>query len=269
MKNSESKSITSEIRPALFLDTNALRHMFSYLRYAKILNLPPYEEKNWAEVKKALHSKLPEGFVNDIMKGAKTLAYLQRQTKDHETAVYTSRFAKSEILCSSLEGLAHARFAQEGIIYRMRQRRRTLSELVSMYLEASDSDVVVNEWNEMLSLLEDEGEIDVELVEDNTNFKQIAAIAEFLQSKVFIDVLDSWMYGCALAVQAEQIVTFDIYFRTLVNKLNNPSGEINWSNLKNEMLAYLQGLFGGTDTTIEISLPRVEDLPNDVPRVWR
>jgi len=269
---SKSESIAPQeqiTRPTLFLDTNALHYMFSYLRYAKELDLPPYRERGPDEIKNTLRSKLPKGIVVHVMKGATTLAFVQKQTQDQDAAAYTSRFAKSEILCGSFEGLAHARLAQEGIIYRMRQRLGTISELVSMYLEASDSKNVVREWDEMLSLLEKKDRIIVEFAEDNADFRQIAQISEFLQSKVFVDVLDSWMYGCALAVQADQMITFDGYFRKVINKLANPSGDQDWENLRNEMFEHLQELFGGVDTEIGISLPHAEDLPRDMPKVWR
>jgi len=275
MRALKSESIVSQeqiTRPTLFLDTNALHYMFSYLRYAKILRLPPYENKSWSEVKEILGSKFPEGIVNCILKGAKTLSLLQRQTQEQDAAIYASRFAKSEILCGSLEGLAHARLAREGTIYRMRQRLETLSELVSMYLEATDSENVVREWDEMLSLLEDKDRIIIEFAENDANFRQIADIAEFLQSKVFVDVLDSWMYGCAFAIQADQVITFDGYFRKIINKLANPSGDEDWENLKNEMFDRLQGLFGVVNTEIGISFPyspKPKKLPKEVPRVWR
>jgi len=259
-------------RPTLFLDTNALHYMFSYLRYAKDLGLPPYKEKNWDEAKEALRNKLPRKITDNIMNGAKTLAFLQKQTQEQEAAIYTSRFAKSEILCGSFEGLAHARLAREGTIYRMRQPLETLSELVSMYLEASDSENVVREWDEMLSLLEEKDRIIIEFAENDTNFRQIADIAEFLQSKVFVDVLDSWMYGCAFAIQADQVITFDHYFRKIINKLANPSGDEDWENLKNEMFDRLQGLFGVVDVEIGISFPyspRPNKLPKEVPTAWR
>jgi len=278
MRDLKSESIVSLEQitsPTLFLDTNALHYMFSYLRYAKDLGLPPYKEKNWDEVKEALRNKLPRKIADYIMNGAKTLAFLQKQTQEQEAAIYTSRFAKSEILCGSLEGLAHARFAREGAIYRMRQRLGTLSELVSMYLEASDSEVVIKEWDKMLSLLKEQGRVPIELTENDTNFKQIADISEFLQSRVFIDVLDSWMYGCALAVGAEQIITFDSYFKKLINKLDNPSGDEDWKIVKEELLYRLQMVLDRVDVKtsdvnaeIEIPLPSVKDLPRDVPKLW-
>jgi len=271
MKVLKDKNIVSQeqiTRPTLFLDTNALHYMFSYLRYAKELDLPPYRKRGQNEIRNTLRTKLPKGIVNHVMKGATTLAFIQKQTQDQDAAVYTSRFAKSEILYGSLEGLAHARLAREGTIYRMRQRLGTLSELVSMYLETSDSENVVREWDEMLSLLERKDKISIEFAEEDINFRQIADIAEFLQSKVFIDVLDSWMYGCALVLQAEQIITFDNYFKKLINKLVTPSGDPDWKNLKNDMLNLLRMSFGSIEARIEISLPNAEKLPEDVPRVW-
>jgi len=256
-------------RPTLFLDTNALHYMFSYLRYAKKLDLPPYRKRRCGEIKETLRSKMPKGIVKYFMNGAKTLAFLQKQTQDEDAAVYTSHFTKSEILCGSLEGIVHVRLAQEGIIYRMRQRLRTISELVSMYLEASDYEDVVREWDEMISLLEEKDRIIINFAEDDDNFRQIANISEFLQSKIFMDVLDSWMYSCALVVQADQIITFDEYFRKVINNLANPSEDEDWKNLRSEMFHHLQELFGGIDTKIGISLPDAKDLPRDVPKVWR
>ena len=253
-----------EFRPAIFLDTNALHYMSSYLQWAKNENLPPFQQGvNFEQARNVLRKHMPEGIADMLLKGAKTLSFLQKKVDQHEAAIYTSRFAKAEVIFGVLEGQAHARMAREGLPYRMRQRTGVLSELVSMFLELQDYRQVTGEWDNFLNSLEDKGGITVLYVENEEDFSQIAELAEFLQSRIFMDVVDSWMYACALAIQSERIITFDRYFRRVINELHNPPRDTDWSQLQNELQNLLRAKLSGEPT-----LPKVENLPRSLPKPW-
>ncbi len=253
-----------QFRPTLFLDTNALYYMSSYLRWTQKENLPPYQSgKTFEQVRNTLRQYMPRDIANWLLNGVKTLAYLQQKVNDHDAAIYTSRFAKAEVIYGVLEGQAHARLAREGLPYRMRQRAGVLSELVSMYLEPVDYQQVVGEWDNFLNLLEDKGDIVVLYVEDKEDFSRIAEVAEFLQSRIFMDVIDSWMYACALVMQAEKIITFDGYFKRVINRLHNPQGEPDWQQLQGDLQTMLAARFLGEPT-----LPEVRSLPQALPDPW-
>jgi len=253
-----------EFRPAIFLDTNALHYMSSYLQWAKNENLPPFQGGvDFEQARNVLRKHMPEGIADMLLNGAKTLSFLQKQVDQHEAAIYTSRFAKAEVIFGVLEGQAHARMAREGLPYRMRQRTGVLSELVSMFLELQDYRQVIGEWDNFLNSLEDKGGITVLYVENEEDFSQIAELAEFLQSRIFMDVVDSWMYACALVIQPERIITFDRYFRRVISGLYNPQGSADWQQLQNELQNLLRAKLSGEPT-----LPKAEDIPRSLPEPW-
>ncbi len=253
-----------EFRPTIFLDTNALHYMSSYLRWAEKENWPPFQGGVTLEqVRSVLRQHMPKSIANDILKGTKTLAYLQQQVDEQDAAIYTSQFAKAEVIYGVLEGQAHARMAREGLPYRMRQRASVLSELVSMYLDSQDYQQVTKEWDDLLNTLKKKGNITVLYVEEEENFSVIAEVVEFLQSRIFMDVIDSWMYACALVMQAERIVTFDRYFRHVINMLHNPQNELDWQQLQKDLQEMLKERLPGEPT-----LPKVEDLPQTLPKPW-
>ncbi len=251
-------------RPTIFLDTNALHYMSSYLRWAQRKNLPPFQSGvTFEQVRNTLRQHMPKSIADLLLHGAKTLAFLQQQVNDQDAAIYTSRFAKAEVIYGVLEGQAHARLAREGLPYRMRQRMGVLSELVSMYLDSQDYQQVVGEWDDFLDRLKNNGHITVSYVEDEEDFSRIAEVAEFLQSRIFMDVVDSWMYACALVMQAEEIITFDGYFKRVINRLHNPQGDPDWQLLQGNLQKMLAARFPGVPT-----LPEVKRLPQTLPDPW-
>lgn len=204
------------------------------------------------------------------MNGCRTLAFLQQRASEegNGAAIFTSRLSRAELLHGILDGQAHARLAREGLSYRMRQHIRTLSELVSMYLPREDYEKLIQELDELFTTLEHRGGIPIELAEDVVDFSSIATFSEFLQSNVFLDVLDCWMYGCAIAVQADQIVTFDAYFRQVIDRIHNPQGEADWQQVHDRIREKLKRLFPVETPPITLSLPRGQDLPREVPKFW-
>jgi len=257
-----------EFSPVIFLDTNALHYISSYLRHAQEMNLPPYGEKQtYGEVVNLLREHLPKALVDGVMNGGKTLAFLQIQVRDHEAQIYISRFTKAEVLHGIFDGQAHARLARERMPYRMRQHLRTLGELVSMYLESKDYENLAKEFDYLLENLNKNGHISIRFVEDDGNFSVIADLADFIQSRVFIDVLDAWIYACAIAVQADYLITFDNYLKNVVNKIYNPGNDRDWQEIRYNIYYKLNDVFG-VKTTISPSLPLVEKLDEMVPIPW-
>lgn len=257
-------------QPTCFLDTNPLQYMNSYLRHAKTLNLPPYgkKQKTYEEIYAKLREKLPKGIASFVMNGAKTLAYLQNQSQNNGISLYTSRLSKAEVLFGILDGQGHFRLAQEGISYRMRQRLRDMSELVSIYLPKKDFNKLRRELDNLFETLERKNNIHIEFVEESvTDFSYIVTFSEYLQSNVFLDVLDCWMFGCAVAIQADHILTFDGYFRQVINKIDNPQGDLDWIKVRRAAIREMKKLFP-VKTGIQLSLPMVEKLPKEAPHSW-
>lgn len=260
------------IRPTVFLDTNALHNMSTYLQNAKRYGLPPYTEKpmEYEQVKAELRKYLPRGITDSLMNGCKVVAYLESQTLDGDlngVVVYASHFSKLEVIYGVLEGQAHAQMALAGIPYRMRQRQKDMSKLVSMYLGREDYERVVSELDEVLQEVVNKAGVRINFVEDENNYPIIVALAGLLQSNVFLDVIDCWMYGCALAVQADYILTFDEYFAKVVNYIHNPLGDSDWLQIQEAVRDELTRLFP-VPTEVHISFPEVRKPPKQTPRPW-
>lgn len=260
------------IRCTIFLDTNSLQYMASYLRLAKKLKLPPYDgvEMGFTEVRGRLRKRLPRGIAQAVMNGCSTLAYLQERTRDPEVgaAVYTSRLCLAELLHGVLDGQAHARLVRQGLSYRMRQRARDLGELISMYLRPRDFKEVRLEVDKMLQKLGDIDGIMIDFAEDHPdNISRVLEFCDVLQCLVFLDVLDCWMYACAATVQADEFVTFDGHLRKAVNLIHNPQNDPGWKHVRSELLKALRRL-NPVGTPVDFILPQSRDIPNQVPRLW-
>ena len=136
-----------------------------------------------------------------------------------------------------------------------------------MYLESEDYEKVMREWDNFLNLLEEKGRIVISYAEDESIiFHQIFVLAEFILSRIFIDVMDSWMYACALVMNAEMLITFDDYFRGLVDKLHNPQCKHNWLKLQNELKAELSKWLPGQPSLPKAVFPG--SLPKQLPEPW-
>lgn len=264
----------SLIRPTVFLDTNALHYMSTYLLNARRHELPPYAggPMDYDDVEAVLKEHLPKRIVECLMNGCKTLAYLESLSENESEAaeVYTSRLSKLEVLYGVLDGQAHAQMARAGgIPYRMRQRDSNLSELVSMYLETEDYETLAAELDNMFFELQCRTGIRISFAEQDKDIPTIIEFAELLQRHVFLDVVDCWMYGCAITVQADQILTYDRYFRKVVTCICDPKGRggENWLRLQQAIRGELVRL-SGVSTAIQLSLPKVPGIPRQVPRPW-
>lgn len=203
------------------------------------------------------------------MKGARTIAYLQGMTSPSgdEAFIRTSRLARAEMLYGILDGKAHARMARAGIPYRMRQRLSVLSELVRSRLTQEDYCRAYDDIGFSFSQIEQLLNASMLYVEDQYDISQIVTLLEFMLSHVFIDVLDAWMYSCALVIQANYVITFDRYFNDLIHRMHNPGGapkseRRDWRKLQRDLTNALRDTIGLTQPV----LPQVPDtMPSDVP----
>lgn len=259
-------------RPAVFLDTNALQYINSYLRNAQCYELAPFSnaEMTYDDIRTELCKHMPKAIAGLLMNGCKTAAFLQERAgveDDSGIVVYTSRLSKAEMMFGILDGQAHARLAQEGISYRMRQRLRDLSELVSMRLQRKDFESLSREVDDLLEMLIVHTGVSIDFAEDDGEIAVIARLSELMQSSVFLEVLDCWMYGCALAMQAERLITFDRYFSHVANFINNPQGDEDWQQVHDQICDELKSLFP-VPTAVPLSLPAVQGLPNHAPGPW-
>ena len=201
------------------------------------------------------------------MKGCQSLAFIQNKAARNEKGeigaqIFTSRLSKVEMLNGALDGKAHILMAQQGIPYRMRQRLSNLSDMISMRLQQTDIDEVVNNMNNIFELLADQDNAIIDFVEDKHQADSISRLAEFLSSYIYLDVIDIWMYSCALTIQAEQIICFDDYFYHVINNLHN--GVDKWADVRKEIGKFIKQIYGWN----KVVFPKSSPLPKNVPYQW-
>jgi predicted nucleic acid-binding protein len=259
------------ITPIIFLDTNVLIYLSSYLKKAEELSLPPFTQNlmNFEEIQTELKKILPDSIVDYYLNGCKSLSYLQSKAKRLEDGninvqILTSRLSKVEMYNGALDGKAHILMAQQGIPYIMRQRASNLSDLISMRLQINDIDDVVTKLNSVFTLLFENDNVIIDYVENDHQTDRIASLAEFLSTHFYLDVIDIWIYACALSIQADQIITFDNYFFRVINNVSNTCNGEKWVSLRKEITKYVKQLYGWE----KVNYPISSKLPKDVPQNW-
>jgi hypothetical protein len=235
--------------PSLFLDTNAIHNVTSYLIQARKLKLPPYHpEPDIESVKGKLRKKVPKNMADLLVQGLRILVHLQSQSENLGAQIFTSRLAFSEMWYGRLDGQAHIRMSLEGIPYRQRQRQGDFSELVMAYLTQKDYDLVEKELDSLLQGLKKEFGLTILFVEDNgsPDFREISLLALEIQKRTFLDVIDCTLYACSLAVRATEFITSDGHLFTVINQIKKP-GDIQdlnervlWENVQRDILAKLK-----------------------------
>ncbi|MHB0875204.1 MAG: hypothetical protein ACYC5O_04060 [Anaerolineae bacterium] len=257
----------------LFLDSNALIYMSCYLRLARVRSITPFCDAamDMHAVRECLRPGIPDGIADGLSRGCNTLAYVQRlahssQDRRSIPAVYVSRLGRLEMLSGVLDGMAHTQMARECIPYRLRQRAREAGELVRMHLQQSDYDAVVAEMAALFGLIEDKCGVTIQYPEDS-NQRDIAELAEFLQGTVFLDVVDCWIYSGAMVMQADELVTFDSAFASVVNQIRSGGDDSRWRSMRREVLKRLRSALMQPASGRPV-LPSAPKLPKDVPVPW-
>lgn len=259
---------TGELRSTVFLDTNALIYIWSYLIKAKELHLPPYSEDviDYAKISSIFNGTYPHSITGNYMKGCRCLSFLQKNCSRVEGEIsiqlYTSRLSRVEMLNGALDGKAHILMAQQGVPYRMRQRITDLSDLISMRLRHEDVDEVVNSINEVFELIESHDNIIVDFVENDHLTDNIAKLAEFLSSRFYLDVIDIWMYACAITIQSDKILSFDGYFNSVINHIY--ANDEQWAEVRQEITEFVKKQWGWDQMIYPVS----SKIPDEVPHLW-
>jgi len=216
----------NDFSPTIFLDSNALHNILSYLIQARQRDLFPYNKPADLEtIRQNLRKDLPQSMANLLIAGLKLLAYLQYQSEQEQAQVFTSRFSIAEMWYGRLEGQAHYRMALSGIPFRHRQRQSDKSALAMSKLTQGDFLQVAKELDNITQSLSDEFGINVQLIEDNNdpNPRDVAQLALELQRRTFLDVIDCYLFAGALSVLATEFVTSDAHLQHVINKLKNPT----------------------------------------------
>lgn len=216
---------TDTIRPGIFVDTNALHFVRAYLDVAREHHLVPYGPQSlWSEVKEQL---IATGFLrnqrDNLRRGFTALAFLQQKAQE-EDHIFVSQISLAEIVHGLVEGRAHIRMAEAGVPYRMRQRASDLSRLVRSWMSAPDYDQVRQDTEALLPELERLLGTSIWRAGQDRTTREVLSLLQVILGHVYFDVIDSWLYAETLIEQAQQLLTFDGYFRETINRIHNPSG---------------------------------------------
>lgn len=266
--------------PSLFLDTNSIHNLTSYLIKARKLKLPPYHPAADIEsVKAKLRKKAPDSIVNHLVHGLLLLAHMQSQSENFSAQIFTSRLAFAEMWNGRLDGQAHIRMSLEGIPYRQRQRQGDFSDLVMAYLTQKDFNLVEKELDSLLQGLQKDFGITISFVEDNgaSNFREISLLSLEIQKRTFLDIIDCTLYACSLAVRATEFITSDGHLFKVINQIKKP-GDIQdlnervlWENAQRDILAKLRILHLDEGINVDdlVQPVRPRSLKEDITQLHR
>jgi hypothetical protein len=266
--------------PSIFLDTNAIHNVTSYLIQARKLKLPPYQpEADIKNVREKLRKKLPKNMADLLVNGLCILVYLQSQSENFSAQIFTSRFAFSEMWYGRLDGQAHIRMSLEGVPYRQRQRQGDISELVMANLTQKDYELVEKELDSLLQGLKREFGITISFVEDigSPDFREISLLSLEIQKRTFLDVIDCTLYACSLAVRATEFITSDGHLFKVINQIRKPGDiedlneRILWENVQRDILAELKILHLDDGITVDdlVKPTRPNSLGDNISQLHR
>lgn len=261
---------SSLTRRTIFLDTNALISLASYLLIAKQQSLPPYAvTTSYDQLRRQIRNVIPKEIADYYLRGAKTLALLQEETQGatSDPDIYASRMSRAEMISGRIESAAHAKMVQQGIPYRSRQSVKDRTSLVRHFLDALDYQTVIGDIDQLSEELRTTANIGIVFLEDEGRLlREAFGLAEFLLGRTFMDVLDCWIYCGAVISQAETFICFDDNLRGAVNKLKNPQTDQDWNRLRNEFLKLISQLIPGGEN---FTLPVAGQPPNQVPKPFQ
>lgn len=252
---------------AVLVDTNSVHYIRGYLRFAREHNLPPFgPQTNWEQTRAALPQNLPAGYQDALRRGYRTLGFVQRLVTE-EATILVSPFTQLELLHGLLEGRAHQRLAEANTPYRMRQRLSDLSKLVTFHLRTTDADEAVQDVDKMVEELREVIGDAVDLARKQDDLREILSVCRVIQSSVFIDPVDCLIYGNALVVEAEVVISNDEHLREVINRIAEPWTEGNpelrplWENANHKLKEKLSEIIAAP--LAQIVLPRCPGIPND------
>jgi len=216
---------TGVIKLGLFVDTNALHYIRTYLDVASKYRLVPYgPQSSWTEVNSQLKKEgLLKNQRDNLRRGFVALALLQQKAQE-EDQIFVSHISLAEIVHGLVEGGAHIKMAEAGVPYRMRQRASELSRLVRSWMGAADYDQVRQATEALLPELERLLGMSIWRAGQNRTTREVLALLEVILGHVYLDVIDGWLYAEALIEQTSTFLTFDDYFRETINLIYDQRG---------------------------------------------
>lgn len=236
----------TEFSPVIFLDTNALHLTRLYLEAAENHGLPPFGNKG---IDVGLGDRMGERTKENIKKGYKTIAYLQTKSIDG-ARVFFAPIAALEVVCGQLRSKAILSAAGEGIPSRWWNRFG--EEEILARLEKGHYESVEDLIDNVRQRFERTGITILDM--DNRRMAEVWGIARTVLSGIYLDVCDCLIFSSALVDEADEIISFDDYFRFIVNKVKNPEGDQVYERANQLIKKALAACIGTTEKKIRLPL---------------
>ncbi len=203
----------TEFSSVIFLDTNALHFARLYLEAAEEQGMPPFGNKG---IDVGLGDRMGKRTKENIKKGYKTIAHLQTKSIDGARVLFAP-IAALEVVCGQLRSKAILSAAEEGIPSRWWNRFG--EEEIRTRLEKGDYEDVGDLINNVREGFERTGISIINM--DKSRIQEVWGIARTVLSGIYLDVCDCLIFSSALVDEADEIISFDGYFRFIVIKLGN------------------------------------------------
>jgi hypothetical protein len=217
MKKSKQNRI--DYRKTAFIDSNLLIYLSLLFDYCDRIGCNPDTNDlfNEAEllkagVKKSLFEK------KYLQAAQKHFKYLNGLAND-QYQILSSTFCKLEFLHLLFERKAHANLLDNGVPVRLRQRKYGL--LYMTCLDPKDYETATIYADEFIKKLLSFG-IEINFMPD---IESLTDIAQIIMGVTPIDIQDAIVYASAINSEADELLTADAEFKTIINNLENPLEE--------------------------------------------
>lgn len=228
----------------LFLDTNAVHMGRLYLDLARSKGIPKDAEVETA--KTLLKDLVPKGQALKSYEAGLRVVYYLRSRQDSPQIEYAP-VTRLELLCGLLRGQAMLAAAHETIPNRMWNR---LDEFEILERLDPDNYEKTADIGDITETFADYGITVNE--SDPKRMPEVWDLSRHLLGCVYLDVGDCVVYASALLAQADELLTKDEYFRTVVNGVRNPNGNPVYERAQTRVMKFLQDNLSGASIPLQL-----------------
>ena len=207
-----------------FLDTNTLHYIRMYLDIARRNRLYPFtqHQTSVSESTRHLRELAEKALRTSLGRGLRTVRYLLK----NRFAVRYAAFSELELIVGRIKGIAVESLAKEGVPDRF---WGTLGEaVISKRVSATKLSAVQLRVGNLSIVLQDIG------ISANSVAKgsEILDLARAVLGLAYMSVGDSVVYSSAISAQADYLISWDGYFRTLINDIHSPGSRDHYKSVR-------------------------------------
>ena len=226
-----SKQVTNHSNPSYnfqeiaFLDTNALHFVRLYINLAYEDKLYPFSPE--MEATEIVIGQKKDSLRTAYNKGLDVVTFCIK----HNLLIQYSNVSTLELVVGRARGEALLKAATEGVPERKWTGFANRDDEVAAYLEVDVLQGIRQEISQLVSRLES---IEIYMNSDEDNV--VSALALELAGLVYMTTADCVILAHALTARAQYVLTYDNYFRTIVNGIyNSPKYDAIRQQIKNSI----------------------------------